>query len=92
MPPNRTRPIIIRVAWSHAEYAQVAAAAEATTGGNVSEYVRRKTLAEDGPGEVAELRAKVDQLAKAIDAIKRGDLHIDEEVPYSPPYRVRTNA
>jgi hypothetical protein len=88
MPPNRTRPHLLRVFLSDDEFAQVR---ERSTG-NMSEYARRKIMAEDGPGEVAELRAKVDQLAKAIDAIKRGDLHIDEEVPYSPPYRVRTNA
>jgi hypothetical protein len=68
MPPNRTRPIIIRIAWSESEYAQVHAAAVAVTGGNVSEYVRRKTLTEDtGDGlreRVARLEAQLSKYAE----------------------------
>jgi hypothetical protein len=58
MPPNRTRPHLLRVFLSAAEFAQVR---ERSTG-NMSEYARRKIMAEDGPGEVAKLRAQLDSL------------------------------
>jgi hypothetical protein len=81
MPPNRTRPIIIRIAWSESEYAQVHAAAVATTGGNVSEYVRRKTLAGDGPGEVAELRERMARMEEDLAEFQDFFKHCEHPLP-----------
>jgi hypothetical protein len=78
MPPNRTRPIITRVAWSESEYVQVRAAAEATTGGNVSEYVRRKTLAKDaGDG----LRERVARLEEDLATFQEFFKHRERPLP-----------